>query len=445
MTIIINPGDCLEIMQDMISQGIQVDAVVCDPPYHLTSIVKRFGGQNSTAAKADGATGVFRRSSKGFMGKEWDGGDIAFRKETWDLCFELLKPGGQVIAFSHSRTYHRMTCAIEDAGFEIRDQIMWLYGTGFPKSHDVSKGIDRIKGATRKETGQINRSGRERNVYGDYAGICNITEPSTDEAKKWDGWGTALKPAVEPICHARKPISESSVAANVLCHGTGAINIDACRIHSEDSEAKEYTIKRTASGSEINKTGNWKQEKKYSGITKPGRWPANVVHDGSPEVEAAFAEFGNNKGGFAAVKGDEPSSVTKGIFGKYETRLPSTFYDDTGSASRFLYSAKADKEDRWGSKHPTVKPVSLMRWLIRLITPPGGTILDPFAGSGSTGVAAIAENVNAYLIEKDPESLSDIKARIDHYQGDGGHSSSAKNRHSKQTTEGLPLFSGDKS
>ncbi len=415
MTIIINPGDCLKVMQEMIDAGTKVDAVVCDPPYHLISIVKRFGAQNSTAAKADGATGVFSRSSKGFMGKEWDGGDIAFNPETWALCLDLLKPGGHLIAFSHSRTYHRMACAIEDAGFEIRDQIMWLYGTGFPKSHDTSKGIDRIQGVQRENPETVNRPGKEKGIYYGYAGDNEITEPTCDDAKEWQGWGTALKPAVEPICLARKPLSESSVAANVLKHGTGAINIDRCRIHGFDSDAK------------------------------PGRWPANVVHDGSDEVEDAFAEFGDNKGAFAPVQGNEPSSVTNGIYGKFSGRTHGAFHADTGSASRFFYSAKADKEDRWGSKHPTVKPVSLMRWLIRMVTPPGGTILDPFAGSGSTGVAAIAENINAWLVEKDPESINDIRARIDHYQGNGIHSASAKNRHSKQTTEGLPLFGGETS
>jgi len=188
-------GDCIEEMQKLIDDGVQVDSVVTDPPYHLQSIVKRFGKEGSAPAQ-EGTDGAFSRASKGFMGKEWDGGDIAFRPETWELAMKLLKPGGHILAFSASRNYHRMAVAIEDAGFEIRDQMMWLYGSGFPKSHNIGKGVDKKLG--------------------------NNTE--------WEGWGTALKPAHEPIAVGRKPLSESSNVNNVLKHRTGGINIDGCRI-----------------------------------------------------------------------------------------------------------------------------------------------------------------------------------------------------------------------
>ncbi len=222
-------GDCLEILPTLAENSI--DACVTDPPYHLTSIVKRFGTDNAAPAQF-GKDGAYARAAAGFMGRKWDGGDVAFRVETWREVYRVLKPGAHLIAFGGTRTFHRMACAIEDAGFEIRDQIQWLYGSGFPKSHDVSKGIDRAAGAEREVLGIAGKSGSERScMAGDFAGGEYLaTAAATTAARQWEGWGTALKPACEPIVLARKPLSESTVAANVLKWGTGALNIDGCRV-----------------------------------------------------------------------------------------------------------------------------------------------------------------------------------------------------------------------
>lgn len=354
----IEQGDCLETMVRLADEGILLDAVATDPPYHLTSIVERFGGQSAAPAK-EGFDGLYARASAGFMNQVWDGGDIAFRPETWRLVYALMKPGAHLVAFSGTRTYHRMVCAIEDAGFEIRDQLAWVYSVGFPKSHAV-------------------------------APVCLI-----ETGQEFDEFGTALKPSWEPIVLARKPISESSIATNILRWGTGAINIGGCRISTaEDLGGGAYPEPRADAPA--------------------GRWPANLVHDGSAEVVAAFP---NSAGAQGNVKGTEPSSVTQDIYGKFAGRVPYTPIRDGGSAARFWYSAKADSDDRWGSKHPTVKPVDLMRWLARLITPPGGLIMDPFAGSGTTGVAAMAEGFSAILCEREKTYLADIRARIDYYSG----------------------------
>ena len=229
-------GDCLETLKTIPDNS--VDSVVCDPPYHLQSIVKRYGQEGSAPAQ-EGTDGLFKRSSKGFMGKTWDGGDIAFRTDVWRECLRVLKPGGHLIAFGGTRTIHRITCAIEDAGFEIRDQLGWIYYSGFPKSHNVSKGIDRHLGGNREVVLEYKQSGSKfklTEMIMDNGGFndpdrssYSITAPATPQAKQWDGWGTALKPAQEPACLARKPISEKSIASNVLKWGTGGLNIDECR------------------------------------------------------------------------------------------------------------------------------------------------------------------------------------------------------------------------
>ncbi|WP_419900616.1 DNA-methyltransferase [Roseomonas sp. USHLN139] len=357
-------------MLDLALAGEQVDAVITDPPYHLTSVVKRFGKEGAAPAK-HGTDGLFARQSRGFMGKEWDGGDIAFQPETWRLAFDLLKPGGHLLAFGGSRTYHRMAVAIEDAGFELRDTVMWLYGTGFPKSHDVSKGIDKMLGAEREKVAPKSVIGHQRNIGNvrpymlDPNHMTVSDEPASPEAAQWQGWGTALKPAFEPIIVARKPLA-GTVAANVLAHGTGALNIDACRVQGEDNPVKW----------DKPRGGIWTTDSAATGtlVENPaGRWPANVIHDGSEQVEAAFP----------------------------------------GEAARFFYSAKASKADRADSKHPTVKPLALMRYLCRLVTPPGGTVLDPFSGSGTTLQAAMECGFNAIAIEREPEYQADIRRRID--------------------------------
>jgi len=305
----LHAGDMRERLADLDAES--VDSVVTDPPYHLASIVKRFGKAGSAPSKGIGTTGAAsKRLSRKFAGKQWDGGAIAFDPETWRAVWRVMKPGAHLVAFGHSTNSHRQTCAIEDAGFEIRDSLQWLYGVGYPKSHDIAKQLD--------------------------AAI----------AADWIGWGTALKPAVEPVCLARKPIAETSIARQVAATGTGAINIGACMLDADQGETLQ-------------------------------RWPANVLHDGSRDVV---------------------------------DRLP---VDVGGSASRFFYCAKAAAADRRGSSHPTVKPLALMRWLVRLVTPPGGLVLDPFAGTGSTGWAAAIEDARAVLIERDQEYIADIQRLID--------------------------------
>lgn len=431
MRIDVRPGDCLETMARMIADSVQVDSICTDPPYHLTSIVKRYGA-NDAAPNQQGTDGRFARATAGFMGQRWDGGDIAFRPETWRLCFDLMKPGAHLVAFAGIRTYHRIACAIEDAGFEIRDQFGWCYGTGFPKSHDVSKGIDKLRGAKRKVVAEQKpvkrmipgadqaKDGWEKNNGREF--VPTITVAGSAEAAAWEGWGTAVKPAWEPICLARKPLSEPSVAANVLKHGTGAINIDGCRISVDDD-----SYERNCSADRGHDENRGRQS--AYGITagrasKIGRWPANIIHDGSDEVLAAFP---SDAGAFAPVRGTEPSDAIANVYSARE-RVATHHHGDTGSAARFFYSAKADADDRFGSRHPTVKPIDLMRWLTRLITPPGGLVLDPFAGSGTTGVACLAEGFRAILCEREEQYLADIRERLDFYAGEGKHSMATKNR-----------------
>ena len=350
-----------------------VDSVVTDPPYALVSITKRWGPGCAPPAKE----GVYARATSGFMGKQWDTGETAFDPAFWSEVLRVLKPGGHLIAFGGTRTYHRLVCAIEDGGFEIRDQLAWLFGSGFPKSHNL------------KEEG-------------------------------WQGWGTALKPAHEPICLARKPLI-GTVAANVLEHGTGALNIDASRVETaEDLNGGRYSDAKV--GSDGNTFGAGINLRSANNYSQPvGRWPANVIHDGSPEVLAGFPETGVSTGGRTAN-----ISKTSSIYGGgkglgQDLRADEVRGDpglgDSGSAARFFYTPKADKADRCLSKHPTVKPIDLMAYLIKLVTPPGGLVLDPFAGSGSTGMAAMREGFNAILIEREAEYVADIQRRLDHVHG----------------------------
>lgn len=360
-------GDCLDVMMSMVMDGEQVDSVVTDPPYHLTSTVKRFGSDTAAPAKSNGASGVYARASVGFMGQKWDGGDIAFRKETWELAYTLLKPGGYLLAFSGTRTYHRMACAIEDAGFEMRDMIAWVTGQGFPKNHDAG-----------------------------------------------DGWGTALKPALEPIAMARKPLI-GTVAQNVAAHGAGAINIDGCRVPTEGRPSLVLDAKDTDSSvyaGRVRGDAGFRGGSRAVGETNLGRWPANLIHDGSDEVLAAFPQA------VSARASGNPNNPRHGSKNRVATSYDwnpereSHDYRDTGSAARFFYCAKTPKSERGGSKHPTVKPLALMRYLCRLVTPVGGTVLDPFAGSGSTLEAALLEGFDPVGIEQSPEFCADINARL---------------------------------
>jgi len=359
----LHKGNCLDVLKTL--PDCSVDSVVTDPPYHLTSIVKRFGGEGAAPAK-EGTDGAYRRASAGFMGKQWDGGDIAFRPEVWIECLRILKPGGHLLAFAATRGHHRMACAIEDAGFEIRDMIAWVYGSGFPKSLNVGK-----------------------------AGA----------GEEWQGFGTALKPALEPITVARKPLI-GTVAANVLAHGTGGLNIDGCRIGTEERHNASAGNKDLANRNTVTPIS---KHSETDGRTAIGRFPANLIHDGSEEVLAAFPESRDG----VAVQRNRDGKVHNQIYGQY--RKPATDdvgYGSEGSAARFFYSAKADATERIGSKHPTVKPVDLMQYLVRLVTPPGGTVLDPFAGTGTTGEAAWREGFNAILIEREAEYQHDIAERM---------------------------------
>ena len=327
--------DCREALRTL--EECSVDSIVTDPPYGLS-----------------------------FMGKTWDY-DVP-SVEIWTECLRVLKPGGHLLAFSGTRTYHRMVCAIEDAGFEIRDQIGWVYGSGFPKSLDVSKAIDKAAGAERQ----------------------------------WEGWGTALKPAWEPIVVARKPLI-GTVAANVLAHGTGALNIDGCRVPT-DEKLGGGAEKCTTADQKGNEgwTRPWMDDaaardahaaRVRANVAKAeglGRWPANLIHDGSDEVLAAFPQA---PGQMAKASTSDTQRAGQNVYGVMQ-RGPNGQEPrpDAGSAARFFYCAKASKRDRGeGNTHPTVKPTDLMRYLVRLVTPPGGLVLDPFMGSGSTGKAAALE------------------------------------------------------
>jgi len=335
-------GDCIEEMQKMIDEGVQVDSVVTDPPYEL-----------------------------GFMGKSWDSTGIAFQKETWELAYQLLKPGGHLLAFSSSRTYHRMAVAIEDSGFDIRDQMMWLYGSGFPKSLNIGKGVDKKQGNDREVLGtKITNVGMQGNNFkrGSKSGEVEVTKGNSE----WEGWGTALKPAHEPIVMARKPLSEKSIADNILKHGTGGINIDGSRVEG-------------------------------------GRFPANVMHDGSEEVVSGFPH--TKSGTLSPDMNIKESTGWSG--GSKADRVKNTFIGNEGSAARFFYCPKVSKSERGeDNTHPTVKPQELMKYLCRLVTPKGGTLLDPFMGSGSTGMAAKDEGFKFIGIEREKEYFEIAEKRI---------------------------------
>lgn len=385
-------GNCLDVLKTL-SDG-SIDSIVTDPPYEL-----------------------------GFMGKSWDASGIANSVEMWGECLRVLKPGGHLLAFSGSRTYHRMTCAIEDAGFEIRDQIQWVYGNGFPKSLDVSKAIDK---ARTEDAGLNTREARpgvplQASVTHEY----DVRAANSDAARRWDGWGTALKPAHEPICVARKPLI-GTVAANVLAHGAGALNIDACRVPTLDL--------LTGSGS----LDQWRDmEGRADKLAASagsvqhdaGRWPANLIHDDSPEVLAAFPQA---PGQLADASTSSESRKTGRV---YEASADRTYVGAGGTnfamkpgarrpttpAARFFYCAKVSKSERnFGlpdgitNDHPTLKPLALLAYLQRLVTPPGGVTLDPFMGSGSAGISAARGGFRYIGIEMEPEYFIVASLRVAH-------------------------------
>ncbi|MGH6822590.1 MAG: DNA-methyltransferase [Methylocella sp.] len=401
--VVLHAGDCREVLKTL--GDCSVDSVVTDPPYHLISIVKRFGGKNAAPAKH----GTFRRASAGFMGKQWDGGDIAFDVGLWAEVLRVLKPGGHLLSFSGTRTYHRMACAIEGAGFEVRDQIGWCFGSGFPKSQNVSKAIDKAAGAVREIVGPSARHGghasktiKDYERFGDAGDF--ITRPAMDAARAWQGWGTALKPAWEPICIARKPLSEKTIAANLLRWGTGAINVDGCRVGIDGGTAGAGA----GAGAVVYSDGlNGTFGKPVRGL---GRWPANVVHDGSEEVLAAFPYRGytGSNGGVIHFNSRRQSVA----YGKRKPHDGISPLDHAGSAARFFYGAKAGSDDRLCGKHPCVKPLDLLQYLVRLVTQKGGLCLDLFAGTGTTGEACFREGMRAILIEREAEYCADVARRM---------------------------------
>ena len=394
-----------------------VHAVVTDPPYGINFMGKAWDapggmlGQMATGDEQRGAYAYGGSHSRGYA----DNDNAAFGAwcETWlTECLRVLKPGGHLLAFGGTRTWHRLACAVEDTGFEVRDSIAWLYGSGFPKSLDVSKAIDKAAGATRESLGTYKGASNigkgSTNSYitteRGSATDVDVTAPATPEAQKWDGWGTALKPAFEPVVVARKPL-EGTVAANVLEHGTGALNVDGCRIGSDED------TRRNARGGDngLGGTGTFQiRERRAEDMPETsGRWPANVILD---EHTAAIVDeqSGVSTSGAAGLKGS--SGFADGYSGEY-----SVPYGDTGGASRFFYAAKAPSEERPtgnGTAHPTVKPLDLMRWLVRLVTPPGGIVLEPFAGSGTTVEACIKEDVRCVAIEREADYLPLIDERI---------------------------------
>lgn len=361
-----------------------VDSIVCDPPYEL-----------------------------GFMGKSWDSSGIAYSVELWQQCLRVLKPGGHLLAFSGSRTYHRMTVAIEDAGFEIRDMVAWISNKTFPKSHNISKAIDRAAGAERKVVGINQNVVRASKIAGgsDFGGFSKanpeITEASTDEAKQWEGWGTGLKPTVEPIVMARKPV-EGTIAENVLTYGVGGLNIDATRIGTETITINTFDNGAKPFGNAVGEP--------YTSKQSEGRWPANLVID-----EATAEELDEQSGQIKGAVGMKKHTNFTFHVGEHEGQRFTQGTSDIGGASRFFYVARASKSDRnegldISNNHPTVKPTALMQYLIRLVTPEGGVVLDPFTGSGSTGKAAILENKKFIGIELTTEYLPIIEGRLKHAQ-----------------------------
>jgi len=411
-------GDCQARLRELADNS--VDSIVTDPPYGLS-----------------------------FMGKKWDY-DVP-SVDIWREALRVLKPGGHLLAFGGTRTYHRLVVAIEDAGFEIRDQVQWIYGQGFPKSLDISKAIDKAAGIEREVVGRykspeaptrLNTTSSEAMFHSKQLADAELTAPSTDAAKQWSGWGTALKPANEPICLARKPLEKGlTIAQNVQRWGTGGLNIDASRIGAESIPRKAHDGDKYA-GFKGNTQGEYKGIVGYS----QGRFPANVI------LDEAAGEMLDEQTGFLAPSGNKRPSKGDAIFGSaVETRtipgVNSYSHEGGGGASRFFYCAKASTSERnagcegmpkkapvgeYGltgdtgnpqqtphkhearaNFHPTVKPIKLMEYLIKLITPPGGIVLDPFMGSGTTGVAARRLGINFTGIELNPEYFEIARARIE--------------------------------
>lgn len=369
----IHEGDCLQALRAM--PDASVDAIVTDPPYGLS-----------------------------FMGKRWDY-DVP-SVEVWAECLRVLKPGGHLLAFAGTRTQHRMAVRIEDAGFEIRDMIAWVYGSGFPKSLNVAKAIDKAAGAEREKVLVPTKPGNTRGERGisyageSFSGFTDISEPATDAARQWQGWGTALKPALEPITVARKPLV-GTVSENVLAHGTGALNVDGCRVGDKGGTRK-------AGNQKFGWDGSGSADPVIVEAIDAGRWPANLIHDGSGEPTDLLGDAARFFYCAKASKRDRDEgldhlpTVTADPYGQHRGRRME------GNDTRIDGKPPAQGKNI----HPTVKPTDLMRYLCRLVTPPGGVVLDPFMGSGSTGKAAILEGFRFIGCELNPEYVAIARARI---------------------------------
>lgn len=406
-------GDCLEVLKQL--EDNSIDAVVTDPPYEL-----------------------------GFMGKGWDKTGIANNVNLWKECLRVLKPGGHLLAFSGTRTYHRMASAIEDAGFEVRDMIEWVYGSGFPKSLNIGKAVDKLRGNEREVVGKKQWTNSTHHFIPGEDHTKRVKLDETKGTSEWEGWGTATKPSHEPIAFCRKPLEKGlTVAENCLKWGTGGINIDECRVVSSGDHKRPFVERKTKD------SGEWEIK---SGICKPfqptnaeGRFPANLLHDGSDEVVELFPNTGKSSGGGKASASTNEGRRNLGYgFGKRDDLPDVIGFGDSGSAARFFYCAKASKSERnrgcegleekeGGSleggadtrngkvktnqpmrknHHPTVKPIALMEYLIKLVSREGHTILDPFMGSGTTGIACKKLNRHFIGIERDPEYMKIAEARI---------------------------------
>ena len=459
-------GDCREVLKTLPDNS--VDSIVTDPPYGLEFMGKEWDApwkskdvrqpDDPNFTKTDNAYG--RSKVRYAMGSSYGGGNeamIGFQEWYYSVAVEIyrvLKPGGHILSFGGSRTYHRMACAIEDAGFEVRDQIMWVYGSGFPKSHNISKAMDKSNGVEREDKfeGAFDRfAGPTGNKKCDKCGKwlvsgspCQCPRPQDEakspEAKQWEGWGTALKPAHEPIVLARKPL-EGTVADNVLKWGVGGLNIDGCRVTAKGEDFSKVQDRKDLAGklTHHHEGGNAEALEKLKAL---GRFPANLIHDGHQQVLDLFPQTGVSQGGRSGN-----GNAYEGGFGAEHYGDEKPGYGDKGSAARFFYCPKASKSDRdegceelptqekpahmrtgngtgetsmtdgfqptqRKNTHPTVKPTELMRYLVRLVTPPNGLVLDPFNGSGSTGKASMLEGMRYIGIEMNPEYIKIAEARI---------------------------------
>lgn len=429
-------GECLEEMRKMDADSM--DAIVTDPPYGLAFM----GAKWDSFGKSSGGESVEERREKmneylganavvpAFASSHGRSPKLSEMREfqatmtpIFAEALRVAKPGAYLLCFGGTRTFHRMACAIEDAGWSVRDTIMWVYGSGFPHGMDVSKAIDRKLGAKRervpnpqaaKQTGQTGTKTHSDRNANDFL----EPEPVTELARRWDGWNTALKPAWEPIIVAQKPL-DGTVAHNVLTHGVGAMNIDACRVPTEDKLGGGMKGHGGVSGAMDRPWMHDEEhqrefvERKKQNIAKSeelGRYPANLIHDGSEEVVDLFP---NTKSATKSrPRNRTPQTNAYGTF-KGREGLMAQAYGDEGSAARFFYCAKASKKDRGeGNTHPTCKPTKLMRYLVKLVCPTDGTVLDPFMGSGSTGVAALQEGMRFVGIDMEEEYCEMARKRM---------------------------------